>query len=490
MSYDRLFKLILTSLAMLLVAVPANAQRQANSNDVQAPARFKKFEFPNGRKGIYPYGDTIILRGLEDFEVTLNGGKSWSIYPRDSSKVVYAHQNFPVFYYSEIRASWGKEDSIAQIFISTDFGKTFEERSVPKDIIGKLRSRNFDIGGFFLGEGDPNDIFLVCFTPPIMAHATVLLRSRDAGKTWFFQDIPTPSDGFGNQFHITFNHRFPERWYIWVSATYHGWNNDFYVTHDDGDSFERIWNYSELMGIGHEDEVRVWNVNERVAPVYLSRGFAISNIYESGWLEHRDWLSAIDLDDCVDTGLNRCRFSRIGYQPWRHEPTTAIISAEKYTVDSAGYYVSKNWNGVYLTKDDGRSFELLWGDTTILGALIDPVHAKVWVFHNSPLTGSTVWYTSIDAASQVQVYATGNAENVKLYPNPSSDHVNIELADRYSGILQIEIIDCSGRSAAKLRGISHDGIVRLALPGLSSGLYQVLLKSPDGVFTQTLRIIQ
>lgn len=84
---------------------------------------------------------------------------------------------------------------------------------------------------------------------------------------------------------------------------------------------------------------------------------------------------------------------------------------------------------------------------------------------------------------------TGSTQELKLWPNPVSEMLNISFAWRHSGQVQVDILDAAGRAVMAERITASPGtnVARLRTGGLEPGLYMVRIghDAPPGRFMKT-----
>ena len=76
-----------------------------------------------------------------------------------------------------------------------------------------------------------------------------------------------------------------------------------------------------------------------------------------------------------------------------------------------------------------------------------------------------------------------DAEGIKLYPNPASEAITVEISD-ISGAASIEIIDMLGVSASLHTQVSNQKTTVISVAHLPAGVYSCKVKSERGVWVQ------
>lgn len=101
------------------------------------------------------------------------------------------------------------------------------------------------------------------------------------------------------------------------------------------------------------------------------------------------------------------------------------------------------------------------------------------------------WVWKVSAGAGSAGIAGSPASDFSLYPNPVSAGAPVRL-EGLSGVAgEIRIQDVAGRSVQR-NGItgSEGAFIDLELNGLQSGLYHVVITTPDGVRTRKLQIVR
>lgn len=89
----------------------------------------------------------------------------------------------------------------------------------------------------------------------------------------------------------------------------------------------------------------------------------------------------------------------------------------------------------------------------------------------------------------VAVHAPAPAFQVRVYPNPTADRVNIE-AQVSSPAFSVELSDAEGR-ALLIQSAAQQALLRnLDLSSYSAGVYYLRLRSQDGKTIQTFKIVK
>jgi PKD repeat protein len=87
-------------------------------------------------------------------------------------------------------------------------------------------------------------------------------------------------------------------------------------------------------------------------------------------------------------------------------------------------------------------------------------------------------------------YAEENGTH-KVYPNPFSDRLTVELQTGVSGTVQLVLYDASGRIVTHTQEYVSTGeqLIGLSIPeGLSSGLYLLEVHTPEGSFRNKVQL--
>lgn len=142
---------------------------------------------------------------------------------------------------------------------------------------------------------------------------------------------------------------------------------------------------------------------------------------------------------------------------------TVIASTGNYSSSSNYNYSSTAGEAVIVTLS-GSSMVLTQG------------------FHQPLNSNST---TSVE-----QQYADANF-SVLVYPNPTSNHISIEIETDKNVDLNIEVIDMLGKICGKVKQVNQftgQSVYQCELSGYSSGLYFIKVSSKDELYNKTIRV--
>jgi hypothetical protein len=176
-------------------------------------------------------------------------------------------------------------------------------------------------------------------------------------------------------------------------------------------------------------------------------------------------------DDCAD---NECSpqsgtytYSRAGWCPGQ--------DVQPWEWDLNGYY----------TPGEDLSFEYRLQDYTNLlntgynGSSHTEPHYKIHTYlitYFNPLT---------------DIYELSKTEKgINVFPNPTSDHVNIQFHKNIPGIISIELYNIYGQLVLNdnLKNINAEEVYKISMRDLSNGLYTVKIKSEKEEFSRKLII--
>lgn len=124
-----------------------------------------------------------------------------------------------------------------------------------------------------------------------------------------------------------------------------------------------------------------------------------------------------------------------------------------------------------------------WGD-----CIIGCMYARYWIFR--VYNDCSVQYMGTKG-NQLPVWASLSEQsnlfqNVKIYPNPASDKLCLNLPDALKGEIKMEIIDVPGQTL--IRQSNDAALQQLDISQLSTGTYYLKLTAPSG--TRTLKFIK
>jgi hypothetical protein len=99
-------------------------------------------------------------------------------------------------------------------------------------------------------------------------------------------------------------------------------------------------------------------------------------------------------------------------------------------------------------------------------------------------TSSPLIYFNTGALSKSPVlveYPEGVKPEVKMYPNPTSNELNIELLSENQSITSIKVMDMSGRVVKQTQSVTFEGVntINVSLSELTAGMYTIQVVNND-----------
>lgn len=215
---------------------------------------------------------------ITTYQHSTNGGKTWqpSTLPQNH-KFVYGA--IPVSGTPYILADC-YDDSIKTLAVSTDLGQTWEDRARMNDFILNFTDPYLLASSF---QSDKSYIKFDMHNPRKnwfvkYARSWSSIRekgayeqmyfSADSGRTWNLLKIPTPSNSAyatSINFDIQFDYRDSAAWYFTSRGLYEphippgDTATEYYVTRDQGKTFNKISIVGHLIGVTHVGEHFFWN---------------------------------------------------------------------------------------------------------------------------------------------------------------------------------------------------------------------------------------
>jgi len=149
---------------------------------------------------------------------------------------------------------------------------------------------------------------------------------------------------------------------------------------------------------------------------------------------------------------------------------------EEINLDSLSMFVNGNWTtaSVELLNNMGKNSAVEKEETmmyrfwTPLPWVGFPV-VEFEVNNNDSIISDVTYFYEICGGIE-----TASSDNIKTYPNPAADHLNIEVKDNVAG-MQVSIFDLSGKLMIQNR-LNH-GVTKVDVSSLNSGIY--LLRAFD-----------
>jgi Secretion system C-terminal sorting domain len=129
---------------------------------------------------------------------------------------------------------------------------------------------------------------------------------------------------------------------------------------------------------------------------------------------------------------------------------------------------------------------LLSGNNTLTATVVDSSNLENITNHDT-VHFSTVTWTITKSNLGVDIFASTNEIGLKLFPNPSSDVLNIELGLTQNSDVSIELIAMDGKKVASLPASQFSQgktLNSINIANLSTGNYSVVLKINGAVYTK------
>jgi IgA Peptidase M64/Secretion system C-terminal sorting domain len=148
------------------------------------------------------------------------------------------------------------------------------------------------------------------------------------------------------------------------------------------------------------------------------------------------------------------------------------LNATIYNTNSETFQVDQN--------------NLLSGNNTLTATVVDNSNLEKITNHDT-VHFSTVTWTITRSNLGVDLFASTNEIGLKLYPNPSSDVLNIELGLTQSSNVSIELIAMDGKKITTLPASQFSQgktLNSINIANLSTGNYSVVLKINGAVYTK------
>lgn len=165
-----------------------------------------------------------------------------------------------------------------------------------------------------------------------------------------------------------------------------------------------------------------------------------------------------------------------------------LPSGYKYIINARLHDAYKSGNGITYSVDAIFSYSTnstTWSDTyddVMPGNITIPNGGTVY-FHVAPYfageVGTYLLDLSITRATNVGIKENTLANKIKIYPNPASEFIHIEL-DKVSEISTIDIFNMEGQQVFLSNIMNNDKVLKIPLQSLPNGVYFVRLISKEG----------
>jgi len=161
------------------------------------------------------------------------------------------------------------------------------------------------------------------------------------------------------------------------------------------------------------------------------------------------------------------------------------FTTEEFPVAAFQYNV--DFDRIYFQNYSANTNEWLWtfGDGSTSDE-VNPSHmfSDTGQFTVCLIAGNGCNSDTVCAA--IMIIPTGIkdlSQNVKVYPNPVRDMMNVEIPKSSSYLINIELYDISGRCVKSLETQVYDTHLSLDLSGLADGVYSCKISGSDFIFT-------
>lgn len=146
------------------------------------------------------------------------------------------------------------------------------------------------------------------------------------------------------------------------------------------------------------------------------------------------------------------------------------------TMDSDGNLISNQGFGNDATRPFGASADCTTDGNVIFCGTLNA---------SSSLQDAWVVKTEGKTITAKDILPAGD---LSISPNPASGRTRLTLASPYTGPVQVEVVDASGRAVARMRGEKHgaDWNFELPLGGMRPGMYRVQIRTQEGYAVKPL----
>jgi hypothetical protein len=129
-------------------------------------------------------------------------------------------------------------------------------------------------------------------------------------------------------------------------------------------------------------------------------------------------------------------------------------------------------------------------------------HHFVGVLHSVPEKGYTITAVSADglastspayvvkASKPASVSQNGDGNPLRIYPNPATDRISIELQAAQGETWSVELLDLTGRVVKSVRGLSSAGVCTLSTDGVAAGSYECRIVEGGRVRTAKVSVMR
>ncbi len=176
-----------------------------------------------------------------------------------------------------------------------------------------------------------------------------------------------------------------------------------------------------------------------------------------------------------------------------------LTSGYKYTISARLHdsYNSGNGNiysvdGLFSYSTDGSSWSGTYDD--IMSDSIIVQNGGSVYFHVAPYfagkTGTYLLDITISRATNTGINTNQINDFIKIYPNPASNFIHIDLKQFSSKVNLITILNNQGQEVEKQNVTNYDREIKLPLNNLPNGNYYIQVNSNDGISTEKIIIIR
>lgn len=174
----------------------------------------------------------------------------------------------------------------------------------------------------------------------------------------------------------------------------------------------------------------------------------------------------------------------VNYQIWLHQSTGIfeIFYGPSSANNSSGYTTTNgpNIGMFYAPQSFAKMYEKIWVNGAPGSYTIDSARTVSFkAVSGIPPNGTVLRYVPKKVAANISIL---NVADIKVFPNPADEHINIELKQRLSGPSIVVLSDMSGR-IVKEHTIDNDTkLLSIPLQDVANGIYQLIIKA-SGVET-------
>ncbi|MBN1952852.1 MAG: T9SS type A sorting domain-containing protein [Bacteroidales bacterium] len=196
--------------------------------------------------------------------------------------------------------------------------------------------------------------------------------------------------------------------------------------------------------------------------LYFDPSTQIQNLGESGSVLFLDELNLADA----------CNYS----ETFTIETLQENVCGNDTAILSAG----EGWGSItWSTGDTTEEITVVVDEPMEVSALV--TSATSWCFYTD-----TIRLAPLDGC--VNLNTTHNSDDLRIYPNPGNGLINIDLEDKYTGEILLEVYNETGQLVFRKTLSPKGGYVAIDLSELKKGLYYIKITSLVKTFNKTLLI--